>query len=88
MPVARTWTAAQDETIRNMRAVGSTWAAIANALQMSRNIVIERGRRLNAEWIQSKEPLHVKTSQGPNRAPYPPGHPATWSLLTNMEFPR
>ena len=88
MPQARCWTATADKVIKTMRADGQTWAAIGRSLGLSRNTVIERGRRLCAhapkrEVIATPKPV----SDDPNRAPLPAGHPLTWGLLTDAEFP-
>jgi DNA-binding Lrp family transcriptional regulator len=71
-----------------MRGVGATWAAIGQRLGLSRNTVIERGRRLRAE--APVRPVVVKEYdmlEDPNRGPLPAGHPLTWGLLTNDPYP-
>jgi hypothetical protein len=90
MPLARTWTDDADSAIRVMRAAGETWASIGRSLGLSRNTVIERGRRLRAAApLRSGRPLLEKpVSEDPNRAPLPPGHKLTWGLLTDHEFPQ
>jgi hypothetical protein len=90
MPEARIWTGLADETIKMMRADGQTWAAIGHTLGLSRNTVIERGRRLNAEAPQRAKLAIItdQVSDDPNRAPLPAGHPFTWGLLTNEDFPK
>ncbi len=89
MPQARNWTESADMAIRAMRAEGATWAAIARSLGLSRNTVIERGRRLCAHAPKRMAaPAVVKpVSDDPNRGPLPAGHPLTWGLLTDAEFP-
>jgi hypothetical protein len=89
MPSARKWTKAADVTICEMRAEGTTWAEIARTLGLSRNTVIERGRRLHAE-APPKTPVPVDAalvSDDPNRGPLPAGHPLTWGLLTSEPYP-
>ncbi len=89
MPQARSWSASADLVIRNMRAEGQTWAAIGRSLGLSRNTVIERGRRLCAQAPKrTAAPVVAKlVSDDPNRATLPAGHPLTWGLLTDAEFP-
>jgi hypothetical protein len=72
-----------------MRAQGQTWAAIGRSLGLSRNTVIERGRRLCAQ-APKRVPMPAcakLVSDDPNRAALPAGHPWTWGLLTDAEFP-
>jgi hypothetical protein len=88
MPQAREWTAAADKVIHDMRGTGETWAEIGRRLGLSRNTVIERGRRLCAaapvRQIVVKE---YDMMEDPNRGPLPAGHPLTWGLLTSEAFP-
>ncbi len=89
MPNARTWTKAADLTICQMRTDGSTWAEIGRTLGLSRNTVIERGRRIHAEAPPRRpacEP-HVFLPDDPNRGPLPAGHPLTWGILTSEPYP-
>ncbi len=90
MPLARLWTDDADSAIRVMRAAGETWAAIGRSLGLSRNTVIERGRRLRAAApLRAARPVLEKpVSDDPNRAPLPAGHKLTWGLLTDHEFPQ
>jgi len=89
MPKARNWTAQADRVICEMRGNGETWAAIGRCLGLSRNTVIERGRRLRAEApprkvvVAQEEDLNNR-----NREPLPAGHWLTWGLLTDAPFPR
>lgn len=88
MPQARCWTETADSVIKAMRADGQTWAAIGRSLGLSRNTVIERGRRLCAHAPKRTVMAVPKpVSDDPNRAPLPAGHPLTWGLLTDAEFP-
>lgn len=88
MPQARDWTEAADRVICDMRAVGETWAAIGHRLGLSRNTVIERGRRLRAEAparvVLVKE---YNMLEDPNCGSLPAGHPLTWGLLTDEPYP-
>lgn len=90
MPEARRWTAAADETIVTLRGAGATWAEIGRVLQLSRNTVIERGRRIRAE-APARPPAAARPQEDglddPNRAPLRAGHPLTWGLLTREPYP-
>jgi hypothetical protein len=88
MPEAKVWTAATDGVICTMREAGDTWAAIGGALGLSRNTVIERGRRLRA--FAPPKVLVVaekQVSEDPNRLPLPAGHPVTWRLISDAPYP-
>ncbi len=96
MPVNRVWTQEQDQTIIKMRWERKTWSDIAKALQLHRNTVIERGRRLNAvaptpQQIKEMEQSNtetIKVSKDINRAPLAAGHPIFWQMLCpNDKFP-
>jgi len=88
MPEARVWSEAADRTICEMRAEGATWAAIGCTLGLSRNTVIERGRRLRAEAPTRVAVVQEKAvSDDPNRLPLRAGHPITWGLLTDAPYP-
>lgn len=83
MPERRDWTETADNTIRRMRAEGATWAAIGTVLGLSRNTIIERGRRIHALG----GPVHIPRpprppEDDPNRDPLPAGHPIPWGILT------
>jgi hypothetical protein len=88
MPEARVWSAASDKTIRDMRAEGATWAMIGRTLGLSRNTIIERGRRLRAVALVRAVVVQEKpVSDDPNRLPLRAGHPITWGLLTDLPYP-
>jgi hypothetical protein len=89
MPLQKLWSDDADAAIRAMRADGQTWAAIGRSLGLSRNTVIERGRRLRAVAPRRvARPAEEKlVSDDPNRAPLPAGHRLTWGLLTCEAFP-
>lgn len=76
--------------IRTMRAEGATWSAIGQCLGLSRNTVIERGRRLCAiAPVRCAAPVVSRAAlDDPNRDPLPAGHRLTWGLLSNEEFPK
>ena len=76
--------------MRDMRREGSSWAEIGRTLGLSRNTVIERGRRLRAEAparVKAVAPVEFAIDD-PNRGPLPAGHPLTWGLLTAADYPR
>ncbi len=83
MPDRLTWTPAADATILTMRAYGATWSTIATALGLSRNSIIERGRRINACGGPRNltRPARPPVAE-PNREALPAGHPLAWSVLT------
>ena len=89
MPEARQWTEAADFTICQMRGGGATWAEIGRTLGLSRNTVIERGRRLRAEAPVRASVQVAKDviSDDPNRGALRAGHPLTWGLLSNAPYP-
>jgi hypothetical protein len=89
MPQARQWTEIADFTICRMRGGGATWAEIGRTLGLSRNTVIERGRRLRAEApVKVVEPVVKEViSDDPNRGALRAGHPLTWGLLTSEPYP-
>ena len=78
MPLKLRWTNAQDTRIRQLRAEGATWDAIAAALCLTRSAVIERGRRIGA---RPPPPEFVAEPEDPHRGPLPAGHPRTWGVL-------
>ncbi len=91
MPEARVWTQAADRVICELRGTGATWAAIGKQLGLSRNTVIERGRRLRAELPLRPAPVMKNRDEDglddPNRLPLRAGHPLTWGLLMDEPFP-
>ena len=88
MPQARQWTAAADRVICDMRGGGETWEAIGRRLGLSRNTVIERGRRLRAEApVKLVTVKEYDMLEDPNRGALPAGHPLTWGLLTSDPYP-
>jgi len=88
MPHARQWTTAADVTICDMRRSGFCWAEIGRTLGLSRNTVIERGRRLRAEApARPAVSVEREISDDPNRGALPAGHKLTWGLLTDAAYP-
>jgi hypothetical protein len=89
MPRPRDWTKEADLAIRVMRLDGKTWAEIGRSLGLSRNTVIERGRRILAisPGPRCKPVPETIVSEDLNRPPLAAGHELTWSLLTDEPFP-
>jgi len=88
MPQAREWTQAADKVICEMRGGGETWAAIGLRLGLSRNTVIERGRRLQAEApVRQAVVKEYDMLEDPNRGALPAGHPLIWGLISNDSYP-
>jgi hypothetical protein len=75
--------------IRAMRLERRTWAEIGRSLGLSRNTVIERGRRILAfaPTPVCRPMIEKIVSEDPNRPPLPAGHQLTWGLLTDEPFP-
>jgi hypothetical protein len=83
MAERREWTETADNTIRYMRSAGATWASIGTMLGLSRNTVIERGRRIQAPGGPVPVPRPVRRPEDdPNRPPMHAGHPIAWDVLT------
>ena len=78
MPEKLLWTAPRDAQLKRMRAQGTAWDGIAAALGVSRNAVIERGRRIGARL---PPPEHIPDPEDPDRPPLPPGHPVSWGAI-------
>ena len=89
MPQARRWTEDADRIIVTMRGGGETWAAIGVRLGLSRNTVIERGRRLQAAaTVRVAVVKEYDILEDPNRGPLPAGHALTWGLLSDEPYPK
>lgn len=69
---------------------GRDLGGIGRTLGLSRNTVIERGRRLRAEAPVKQVATVVRevVSEDPNRGALRAGHPLTWGLLTNEPYPQ
>jgi hypothetical protein len=75
------WDAELDQRLKSLRASGLTWDAVALEMAMGRNTVLERGRRLGARRLR---PAAAQIAPEPaDRPARPPGHPATWGLITD-----
>ena len=78
MPKKLNWTDAQDSQIKRMRAQGMTWDAIAEALNVTRWTVIDRGRRIGAV---SPPPDFTPEPEDPERPALRAGHPHSWGAI-------
>ena len=73
------WSPPRDALLRRLRIEGATWAEIALVLRVSRDVAIERGRRIGAprppcaSWPSQEELA---------RPPLPAGDARSWSILT------
>lgn len=81
------WTKAQDAVIRRGRAKGLSWEAIGAAMGLSRNAVIERGRRLRVDGgLPTAQPASKPKSHREQlgHGPLPPMHPDAWSIIAGL----
>jgi hypothetical protein len=68
-----------DAKLRTLRGGGMTWDAIAAFMGLSRNTVLERGRKIGARrFIQALPNAVVEARDRPARQA---GHPLTWGLI-------
>ncbi|MEJ0016728.1 MAG: AsnC family protein [Acetobacteraceae bacterium] len=79
MPAKFIWSNAHDTRIRQFRAEGASWDAIATVLGLSRWAIIDRGRRIGAR-LPPRE--FVPPPEDPARDPMPAGHPRSWGVIT------
>lgn len=73
------WTEALDARLKGLRGDGLTWDAVALAMGLGRNTVIERGRRIGARK-HVQRPAYVPPEPA-DRPARPAGHPASWELI-------
>ncbi len=73
------WTTELDERLRALRRAGLTWDAIAESMELGRNTVLERGRKIGA---RRAAPAPAVAEESRDRPPRQAGHPVTWALLT------
>jgi hypothetical protein len=73
------WTAELDERLRVLRGDGQTWDAIAAAMGLGRNTVLERGRKIGVRRRLQPPPCVVEEAR--DRPPRQAGHPLTWGLI-------
>jgi hypothetical protein len=83
MSLAIIWSSHADAQLLHLRAAGMPWHAVASQLQVGRNSVIERARRLGLPPI-SRLPLTPRpVSERTDRPALPPGHPLSWLAITS-----
>ena len=77
------FTAAQDATIRAMRAAGRIWPDIADAIGMKETVTRRHAQRsLNIPGRAVGVTPDAAPIGDMQRDPLPPGHSATWTALT------
>jgi len=74
------WTPGLDEQLRELRGGGLTWDRIAAVMELGRNTVLERGRKIGARRLPVALPPPPEAKDRPPRCA---GHPITWTLLTS-----
>ncbi|MGC8470473.1 MAG: AsnC family protein, partial [Acetobacteraceae bacterium] len=80
MPQKIRWTEAADALLVHLRHhEGASWDRIADALGVSRNAALERGRRLHV--LLPERVAHAAVRNERDRPALPPGHPASWGAL-------
>lgn len=77
-----TWSRDADAAILHLRAAGTPWPRVAAHLQVGRNAVIERARRLGLR--PAAQPTRQAT-QAPriDRPALQAGHPLSWDAITH-----
>lgn len=81
MPEKIHWTEAADTLLVGLRHhKGASWTRVAQALGVSRNAALERGRRLRVLLPERPAPPPAE-AEAQERLPLPPGHPASWGAL-------
>ena len=83
MSVAIAWSARADAELLQLRAAGLPWHAVASHLQVGRNSVIERARRLGLPPVNRFNPTPQPVLERNDRPTLPPGHPVSWNAITN-----
>jgi hypothetical protein len=83
MSTAIIWSSHADAQLLHLRAAGMPWHAVASQLQVGRNSVIERARRLGLPPITRMQPLARPVPQRTDRPALPPGHPLSWLAITS-----
>jgi hypothetical protein len=80
-----------DDLLRRLRYQGQSWDAIAEAVAVSRNAAMDRGRQLKARLARRLRP---QPAEDPDRPPMPAGHKVSWAVLvggtvlTDEPYPR
>ncbi len=73
------WTPELDGRLRQFRSGGMTWDGIARAMELGRNTVLERGRKIGARRDKPQPRAQAEARDRPARQA---GHPETWGLIT------
>ncbi len=81
MPAKLEWADSMDEQLLQLRRERAPWDVIARRMQLSRNTVIERARRIGVAK-RSKIGIAPPVVESDDRAPRPSGHPLTWGAIT------
>ncbi len=83
MPPKHFWTPAQDEILRTHRTNRQSWSSIAHSLGTTPDVARERARAIGIRRATAPHTTAVHESAAdPDREPLPPGHPVSWSALT------
>jgi hypothetical protein len=85
----RHWADAEDDMIRGMRALGASWQAIASAVGVSVNTLVDRAAVLGVRALPSSYAARAAARRiaelhrdATDRDPLPAGHPITWGAIT------
>ena len=70
----------RDAIVRQMRADGAAWSEVAAVLGVAKETARKIGLALGLGPVEGVRP--VASTQDRRRGPLPPGHAATWGLLT------
>ncbi len=73
------WTPEMDDRLRMLRSSGMTWDSIAGAMELGRNTVLERGRKIGARKVPPAPACVVEEAR--DRPSRQAGHPLTWGLI-------
>ena len=82
MPAKLDWPEEMDAQLLELRRHKMAWNVIAQTMQLSRNTVIERARRIGVVK-RSKIGMAVMRPESDDRLPRPSGHPSTWGAITS-----
>ena len=83
MPTQIAWTNQADTHLLRLRADGLPWHAVASKLNVGRNAVIERSRRLGLRPLTHVQPAPRPIPERNDRPALPAGHPISWRAITD-----